>query len=120
MSKAPNAETTLKGFDPLSGKLDWEKLPMGCCMDVAGSGGEYQTGDWRSIRPVIDMSQCIQCFMCWVFCPDASIKTEGQKVTGVDYYHCKGCGICAVECPKKCIKMIDEGAALREEAAAAK
>lgn len=116
--KAPDASTTLAGFDPITKKLNWEELPMGSCVDAAGSGAQYQTGDWRSVRPIIDFDNCIQCFFCWVFCPDGSIAIKDQKVVGIDYYHCKGCGICAVECPKKCIAMVDEGAALREDAAA--
>lgn len=97
---------------------NWQDLLPGCVVPEAGSGQAYQTGDWRSQRPVINLDQCIHCFFCWVFCPDASIKTENKKVVGVDYYHCKGCGICAYECPKKCIEMIDEEAALKQEAVA--
>lgn len=100
-------------------KRGWQELPMGGVIPEAGSGRVYQTGDWRTQRPVIDFNNCIQCFFCWVYCPDASILTENKKVVGVDYYHCKGCGICAQECPKKCIAMVDEEAALKKEAASA-
>jgi len=103
---------------PADARPGWDQLPIGSVMPEAGSGNAYQTGDWRSQRPVIDFSQCIQCFFCWVFCPDASIAVENRKVVGIDYYHCKGCGICAQECPKKCISMVDEETALRQEAAA--
>ena len=96
-------------------KRDWQDLPIGGCIPEAGSGRAYQTGDWRTQRPVIDFDRCIQCFFCWVYCPDASIKVENRKVIGVDYYHCKGCGICAEECPKKCIDMVDEETALKKE-----
>ncbi|MCL5962199.1 MAG: 4Fe-4S binding protein [Chloroflexi bacterium] len=98
-------------------KLDWTQVPTGGVIEGAGNSVEYQTGDWRSERPVIDFSKCIQCLFCWVYCPDGAIKTENQKVVGVDYYHCKGCGICSTECPAKCIKMIDELSALKEESA---
>jgi len=54
------------------------------------------------------MEKCIQCLLCWVFCPDGAIVTEDRKVKGIDLVHCKGCGICACECPQKAITMIEE------------
>ena len=63
-----------------------------------------KTGAWRTYRPEIDLDNCIQCFICWKFCPDVSIDiSTGNPI--IDYDHCKGCGICANECPKKCIEM---------------
>ncbi|MBI4318100.1 MAG: 4Fe-4S binding protein [Chloroflexi bacterium] len=91
-------------------KKGWEEVPVGAVISDAGNGEQYQTGDWRSERPVIEMSKCIHCFFCWVFCPDAAILAENEKVLGIDYYHCKGCGICSSECPVKCISMSDESA----------
>jgi len=66
------------------------------------------TGSWRNLRPVIGYKDCIQCMICWKFCPDAAIDiVDDQPVINLDF--CKGCGICAEECPKKCIEMIKEG-----------
>ena len=33
------------------------------------------TGSWRNLSPVIDRSKCIQCRICWKFCPDAAIDS---------------------------------------------
>jgi len=66
-----------------------------------------KTGSWRNIRPVIDLSQCIQCGICWKFCPDVAIFIDNE-FPAVNYDYCKGCGICAEECPVKCITMIEE------------
>jgi len=96
-------------------KLGWKEVPRGAIVAEPGNSVEYQTGDWRSERPVIDFSKCIQCLFCWGYCPDGAIKVENQKVVGVDYFHCKGCGICSAECPAKCIAMIDELTALKDE-----
>jgi pyruvate ferredoxin oxidoreductase delta subunit len=30
---------------------------------------------------------------------------KDEKMTGIDFEHCKGCGICAKECPFKAIEM---------------
>lgn len=79
------------------------------------------TGTWRTLKPVIDYTECIRCSICWKFCPDNSIvlqdgsdypvpnpKLSAFEVPVIDYDYCKGCGICANECPEKCIDMIVE------------
>ena len=71
-----------------------------------GSGGD--TGSWRTERPVLDESRCIDCLFCWMYCPEGSIK-RGEKVVYIDYQYCKGCGICMNECPPKAITMVKEG-----------
>lgn len=72
-----------------------------------GSMNYNLTGAWRNIRPVIDLEKCIQCGICWKFCPDASILIENEYPV-IDYDYCKGCGLCAEECPTKCITMVEE------------
>lgn len=111
-------ETSLQSSAATDPRPGWETLDIGCCMVKAGSGADYQTGEWRSSRPIIDLDKCVHCLMCWVFCPDASIDVKNAKVQGIDLYHCKGCGICVTECPRKCISMVDEQTALRQEAKA--
>ena len=111
-------QVAAKGSDHKE-KLGWREVPAGAVVVDAGNSVEYQTGDWRSERPVIDFNKCIQCLFCWGYCPDGAVITENQKVIGINYYHCKGCGICSTECPAKCIEMIDELTALREENLAA-
>ena len=75
----------------------------------AGTAKSYETGSWRSHRPVLDKEQCVNCMTCWVFCPDNSIVVENGEVLGIKLTHCKGCGICAQDCPKKAITMVPEG-----------
>jgi 2-oxoacid:acceptor oxidoreductase delta subunit (pyruvate/2-ketoisovalerate family) len=92
-------------------KLDWQELAIGGVILDAGNAATYETGDWRSQRPIFHPERCIQCLFCWAFCPDDSIKVQNGKVVGVDYFHCKGCGICSVECPvkgEKALTMEDE------------
>lgn len=66
------------------------------------------TGNWRTMRPVIDNDKCIRCYICWKFCPDMSIEVEEDDFPAVNLKYCKGCGICANECPKDAIEMIRE------------
>lgn len=86
----------------------WKDVPKGGLILDAGNAMEYETGDWRTYRPVWDEEKCIHCMICWVFCPDSSIKVEDGKMVGIDYKHCKGCGICSFECPRKAIEMVLE------------
>ncbi len=73
---------------------------------VNGGGAEkFETGDWRSLTPVVDMEKCIDCMTCWIYCPDSCILVENNKMTGIKLTHCKGCGICAKMCPKDAIVM---------------
>jgi len=73
-----------------------------------GSAEKFETGDWRSYVPVVDMAQCIDCMTCWIYCPDNCIIIKDDKMSGIKLTHCKGCGICAKMCPKKAITMMEE------------
>jgi len=85
------------------------ELPIAAIIPEPGNSKYYSTGDWRSVRPVINKDKCTGCSLCWVYCPDtAIIKVEGGKYD-VDLNYCKGCGICAEECPVKAITMVEEG-----------
>lgn len=92
---------------------------------VGGSSEQFKTGSWRTQRPEIDMSKCIHCMLCYLYCPDNAVcvikesakQKSNPEVTGIDLDHCKGCSICSQVCPVKCIKMIDEKTAERIEVA---
>lgn len=86
----------------------WKEIPIGGLITEAGNAQTYNTGSWRTFRPVVDKEKCINCLMCWLYCPDSSVIVSDQKMREFDYDHCKGCGICAKVCPVKCIKMEKE------------
>jgi len=85
----------------------WRELPEGDILP-AGTAKEFETGDWRILRPVWHEGKCTQCLQCWFHCPDSAITVDPStsKMTGFDYKHCKGCGICAKICPTKPDKAI--------------
>lgn len=79
----------------------WTEIPIGGVIEKGGNAHDYETGSWRTFRPIWDADKCIHCLRCWIACPDSSVLLEDGKVVGIDYDHCKGCGICAFECPDK-------------------
>jgi pyruvate ferredoxin oxidoreductase delta subunit len=93
--------TDMKKDEQAQTEPGWRDLPLGGLINEGGTSKDYITGGWRAERPVWDSQKCIQCLVCWVYCPDSAIQVSDSKVTGVDYDHCKGCGICAQECPPK-------------------
>lgn len=80
---------------------------------LPGEGPAGVTGYWRWQKPIINLSKCNRCGLCWLYCPDVSITLDGDGYPHVNYTYCKGCGICARECPMKAIEVVDEWA--REE-----
>ncbi len=86
----------------------WDEIPLGAMTLESGTSVKNHTGGWRVKRPIWDAEKCINCHQCWIFCPDTSIISTDQTITGIDYDHCKGCGICVQVCPVKCIELVDE------------
>jgi pyruvate ferredoxin oxidoreductase delta subunit len=96
------------------GSWTYKQFPPGAVIPEAGNSSDYVTGGWRSDRPWRSDEKCTQCLLCWIVCPDSSIRVEGEKVTTFDLEHCKGCGICAQVCPVDAIDMVPEGCDLPE------
>ena len=91
----------------------WQNITMGGINLDAGSSVKNCTASFRKgKKPEFLEKTCINCFFCWVFCPDNAIMVSNEKVTGIKYDFCKGCGICVNECPVKTdprpLQMIDE------------
>ena len=89
----------------------WKDIPIGGLITEPGNSMEYETGDWRSFRPIWDEHKCTNCQVCWAYCPDGAIRIKDGEVAGIDLTYCKGCGICATECPQGAIEMIEEALA---------
>jgi pyruvate ferredoxin oxidoreductase delta subunit len=82
-------------------QVPFKDLPIGIIIPEAGSAQEYDTGSWTAFYAKFWADRCIQCYICWIVCPDSSIIVKDGLVAGVDLVHCKGCGLCASECPPK-------------------
>ncbi|MFQ6097605.1 MAG: 4Fe-4S dicluster domain-containing protein [Armatimonadota bacterium] len=91
----------------------WRDLPEAGIIPDAGNAREYETGSWRTAgKPLRDPEKCIDCFLCWINCPDMAIVPKDGKISTTQflYEYCKGCGICAAVCPPKvcAITMVPE------------
>ena len=89
-------------------ELTWKDLEIGSIVTEPGSASQYQTGTWRSERPIIDLDKCNKCGLCYIFCPDAAIEMNDEGYPELNLFYCKGCGICSVECPTKAITQVEE------------
>jgi 2-oxoacid:acceptor oxidoreductase delta subunit (pyruvate/2-ketoisovalerate family) len=86
----------------------WESLPVAGVVRPADAP-RANTGGWRTGEvPAADLSRCVNCLLCWVYCPDSAIALDGETFTGFDLDYCKGCGICADVCPVAAIEMVPE------------
>jgi len=90
------------------GELAWRDLEIGSIMTEPGSASQYQTGTWRTEKPIIDLGKCNKCGLCYLFCPDVAIEQNNDGYFKVNLFYCKGCGICATECPKRAITMVED------------
>lgn len=80
----------------------WHQVETGGIIVEGGNALKNFTGCFRrQQRPLFNEESCINCFLCWVFCPDNAIIVENEKVIGINYDYCKGCGICVNECSVK-------------------
>lgn len=86
----------------------WQQLRPGGA--VRGDEAVHpRTGGWRTgVKPEVDLSRCVNCLLCWIYCPDSAVLLEGEAFAGFDLDHCKGCEICAEACPVDAIAMVAE------------
>lgn len=92
----------------MGGLSAWQQLPVGGAVRPERAP-RPRTGGWRTgERPEVDAARCVNCLLCWLYCPDSAIRLEGEQFAGVDLDDCKGCGICAEVCPVEAIAMVPE------------
>jgi 2-oxoacid:acceptor oxidoreductase delta subunit (pyruvate/2-ketoisovalerate family) len=86
----------------------WQELPVGGRV-TPSSSVQPVTGGWRTgLRPEVELTACINCLLCWLYCPDSAIALDGTVFTGFETDFCKGCELCAEVCPTGAITMVAE------------
>jgi 2-oxoacid:acceptor oxidoreductase delta subunit (pyruvate/2-ketoisovalerate family) len=86
----------------------WQELAPAGAIDP-GIAPRPETGGWRTgLKPEVELSRCVNCLLCWIYCPDSAVRVEGTTFKGFDLSVCKGCEICAEVCPVQAIEMVAE------------
>ena len=44
--------------------VTWKDITPGCNIYEGGTSSVVETGDWRTMKPVIDWDKCRQCLLC--------------------------------------------------------
>lgn len=83
----------------------WQDLTEGLQIYEPATSKMFNTGEWRTDTPVVDMEKCKQCLLCVPYCPEGCITVTDGKRNDFDYDHCKGCAICVAACPFGAITM---------------
>jgi 2-oxoacid:acceptor oxidoreductase delta subunit (pyruvate/2-ketoisovalerate family) len=88
----------------------WTGLPLGGIVRP-GETPPLRTDGWRTgVKPAVDLERCVNCLLCWLYCPDSAVQLDGTTFVGFDYDVCTGCEICSVVCPVDAIAMVaDDG-----------
>ncbi|HET6643148.1 MAG TPA: 4Fe-4S binding protein [Gaiellaceae bacterium] len=88
----------------------WQELGPGGVV-LPDDAPRRVTGGWRTgVKPHANRSACVNCLLCWLYCPDAAVLVDGEVFAGFDYELCKGCELCAEMCPTDAIEMVPEDA----------
>jgi pyruvate ferredoxin oxidoreductase delta subunit len=88
----------------------WRQLPQAGVVEPARVE-RLRTGDWRTNgKPVVSFERCVNCLLCWLYCPDSAFVLDGKVLSSIDYDVCKGCELCVVVCPTEAIAMGEEDA----------
>jgi 2-oxoacid:acceptor oxidoreductase delta subunit (pyruvate/2-ketoisovalerate family) len=88
--------------------MPWQALPAAGAVLPAETAPPH-TGGWRTgLKPSVELSGCVNCLLCWLYCPDSAVLLDGTTFIGFDLDVCKGCEICAEICPVDAISMVDE------------
>ena len=86
----------------------WSELRSGGVV-VPDEAARPRTGGWRTgVKPEVDLAKCVNCLLCWVYCPDSAVELDGTTFSGFDLTYCKGCEICAEVCPVDAVTMVPE------------
>ena len=87
---------------------EWRGLPLAGVVSP-GEAAQPRTGGWRTgLKPTVDLSLCVNCLLCWLYCPDSAVRLDGTAFSGFDLDHCKGCELCAEVCPVDAIEMVED------------
>ena len=87
---------------------DWQDLPAAGVV-THDPAQRTRTGNYRTgVRPEVELAKCVDCLLCWLYCPDSAVLLDDVHFASIDLEVCKGCEICAEVCPTGAIEMVAE------------
>ena len=92
----------------MGGLRPWPELEPGGVV-VRDDALQPATGGWRTgLKPAADLDLCVDCLLCWLYCPDSAVRLDHATFAGFDLEFCKGCELCATVCPTGAIQMVSD------------
>ena len=86
----------------------WRELPAGGAV-VPGESAAAENGRLaHGLEARGRHGGCVNCLLCWLYCPDSAIRLDGTTFAGIDLDICKGCELCATVCPVGSIRMVPD------------
>jgi 2-oxoacid:acceptor oxidoreductase delta subunit (pyruvate/2-ketoisovalerate family) len=86
----------------------WQTLPLAGVV-APDTADAPVTGGWRTgVRPSVHLERCVNCLLCWLYCPDSAVLLDDTVFAGFDLDHCKGCELCSEVCPVDAIEMVPD------------
>jgi 2-oxoacid:acceptor oxidoreductase delta subunit (pyruvate/2-ketoisovalerate family) len=88
--------------------IAWNELPHAGVVRPEETA-QPRTGGWRTgVKPMVELASCVNCLLCWLYCPASAVRLDGTNLVGFDYDVCKGCELCSVVCPVDAIAMVSD------------
>ncbi len=95
----------------MSGLKPWESLEPGGVVRP-DPAERPRTGGWRTgVRPQVELDACVNCLLCWVYCPDSAVNTSDGAFAGFDLDRLQGLRDLRDRLPTGAIEMVPEHAA---------
>jgi pyruvate ferredoxin oxidoreductase delta subunit len=92
----------------LEAESKFSKKMIKCALIEKNVAKPFKADAIRKVVPEWDRDRCIQCGICYIYCPDGAIFRMEDGYFDIDEKRCKGCGICHRECWFGVINMVGE------------
>ena len=108
-ARAQKQGHTQPGQTQTDGRKKYPQVPFAAIVPSPTTENRRMvTGNWRCLRPVVDMDACTMCKTCWLMCPDACVIFDEVEGVSFNLDFCKGCGICSDVCSVGAISRVPE------------
>jgi len=57
----------------------WKELTVGNVVLEPGNASQYRTGDWKTLKPVLNKELCVHCGLCYIYCPDMAYNLSEEN-----------------------------------------